>query len=158
MLAVYLIWRVFKGPMALGMQQQQQQREEGGVRYEVVMKMQYDTASLASLFTYARDIFRKKRSMYQYLVAVMLVLSVCYVLVAPTFVQAMTGYQPDTLPLLKLQNSTFVSFAEIGRCSYVVQDGERIGLSSMACVPHGPVSDALSLCKHHYLTNFILPC
>jgi hypothetical protein len=45
----------------------------------------------------------------------------------------MSGYQAIDEPLLQLGNSTFVAFANLEKCVFVIQDGERIGRDKYTC-------------------------
>jgi hypothetical protein len=46
----------------------------------------------------------------------------------------MTGYQAIMLPLLELQNGTYIDFKDLSCCYYVIQDGPRIGYPEDACI------------------------
>jgi hypothetical protein len=46
----------------------------------------------------------------------------------------MTGYQAIMIPLLELQNGTYIDFTDLSKCYYIIQDGPRIGLDEDACI------------------------
>ena len=104
------------------------------IPYDKLMKMEYHTAGTTSFLTYCKDVHWRRTSKSTWFTAFMLALSTFYVLNLPTWFSAMSGYQAIDEPLLRLDNSTFVAFRDLERCVYVIQDGQRIGLKSYACV------------------------
>lgn len=58
-----------------------------------------------------------------------------YVLLTPTWMSAMTGYQSLNTPMLRVNDTSYVNALDVPVCSFVVHDGHRVGLSEDACVP-----------------------
>jgi len=126
MLAGLLLYYVFRGPVV-------EMMGRDTVPYEKVLKMEYNPVGFSAWLTYCKDVKWKRRTGWQWFTTFMMALSTAYVLIMPTVVSAMTGYQSLTEPLLKTSPTTFISIAEIERCAFVVQDGGRIGLEEYAC-------------------------
>lgn len=86
-----------------------------------------------------------------------LVLSTAYVLILPTLLAAMTGYQAEMIPVLPWNNNTFISFTDLTFCrwaavpygvGYKVTTGAPIELSGNHCIPDtGPLANAVHTCK-----------
>lgn len=131
-LGALMVYYVFRGPTIVEMRRH-------AVPYEKVLKMEYNTASPSALLTYMRDLHWQR----QYFVAFIMSLSTIFVLVLPTWVSAMSGYQPMDVALLKMEMGNYVAFADLQRCAYLIQDGDRIGLGRNACVR--PATNASNL-------------
>jgi hypothetical protein len=126
-LAGVLIYFIFRGPVV-------QMMERSTVPYEKVLKMEYHPTGLSAFFTYCKDVHRRGRSKWQWFTVFMMALSAAYVLIMPTLVSAMTGYQPLDKPLLQTSPTTYVTFEDLEHCAYVVEDGARVGLGNDACI------------------------
>src|ERR1700761_4976518 len=115
------------------------------------MKMQYHPGGTTSFFTYAKDVRWKGRSKWQWYDTLIMAIVTLHVLCWPTWMSAMTGYQPIDMPLLRLNDgSTFIAFSDIARCTFVIQDGKRVGLKPNACVGTGSnYYPALQKCELH---------
>ena len=101
-LGAWLVYKVFRGPVVAIMRYR-------AVPYDTVVKMEYNTTSVSALMTYMRDVHWRR----QYFLALMMVLSTLYVLVLPTWLSAMSGYQPIDVPLLKLEGGNFIAFTDL---------------------------------------------
>lgn len=126
-LAGILLYYVFRGPMVSTM-------HRNPVPYDKLVKMEYHTAGTTSFFIYCKDVHWKRRSAGTWFTAFMLALATLYVLTLPTWLSAVSGYQAIEIPLLQLDESTYIAFADLERYYYVIQDGKRIGRESFTCV------------------------
>jgi hypothetical protein len=126
-LAGILLYYNFRGPVVAAM-------HRSPVPYDKLMKMEYHTAGTTSFLVYCNDVHWKRRSGITWFTTFMLAVSTFYVLTLPTWFSAMSGYQAIDEPLLQLDNSTFVAFANLEKCVSVIQDGERIGRDNYTCV------------------------
>jgi hypothetical protein len=143
------IYYIFRGPVV-------EMMDRSTVPYEKVLKMEYHSTGLSAFFTYCGDVHWKKRTRWQWFTALMIALSAAYVLIMPTLVSAMTGYQPLNIPLLKTDATTYVEFAELERCAFVVQDGARIGLHHGDCVYiDTDMYQGIDRCKLTVLTRYL---
>ena len=145
------IYYVFRGPVAELMGRRP-------IPYKTALAMQYSTVSGPSLMTYARHIRGcwKKQKAVLFTLIVPLTFSTAYVLTLPTLLSAMTGYQAKTKPVLPWDNNTFVSFTDLTMCEFIVPEGDRIGLTSNACIPddYGPLANAFKTCESLiYMSN-----
>ena len=121
------------------------------VAHDQVIALQYSTTSLWALWVYAKgcrtgkaehapDSDRHARGNMA-----MLMLSASYVLAAPTWLSAMTGYQASMKPFF-LWDSNYVPYHKLEPCKYNIVDGHRIGLEDNACVLSGLWADAIKNC------------
>ena len=126
-LAGILLYYNFRGPVVAAM-------HRSPVPYEKLMKMEYHPAGTTSFLVYCKDVHWRRRDRSVWFTAFMLALSTLYVLSLPTWFSAMSGYQAIDQPYLNMDNSTFVAFASLEQCGYMVADGERIGRNNFTCV------------------------
>lgn len=126
-LAGILLYYNFRGPIVSAMRREP-------VPYDKLMKMEYHPAGTTSFLVYCKDVRWKRRSWSTWFTAFMLALATLYVLSLPTWFSAMSGYQAIDEPLLMFHNGTYVTFANLEACVYVIQDGERIGRQNYTCV------------------------
>lgn len=121
-----------------------------------VLAIQYSTVSVQSIYTHCKGLCRRssasKRhwSLAVYMILLQLIISIAYVLIAPTWLSAMTSYQTTMDPILKFENNN-ISFTNLQPCSWGVVDGSRIGVPEIddnTCVPSsGILHDAVRQCK-----------
>ena len=145
LLCATILYYVFRRTMTLSL-------ETYKLSHNQVLAMQYRTASLSALWYYLTEASRWSpygtRYFGRFFRSATLVLWTAYVLILPTWLSAMTGYQANTCPMIPWTDGTFLKFTDLDVCAYVIADGDRVGLSTDACAVSGsPLREAVGACK-----------
>lgn len=129
-LAAIIVYYVFRNALCTPMR-------HAPARLDTALTMQYDTTSLLALWYYWKNIShgpsQKRKAVGQLFVAVTLAATTIYVLSLPTWLSAMTAYQPIMHQYFSFQD-ILVPLDQLRTCDYVVYDGDRVGLDSPACI------------------------
>lgn len=154
--SVYLIYYLYTGVFA------------GSMRHrpsplDITLSVQYSTASPSAFRTHLRHLRTGSSSMPRrmYFAMLVLVAAIAYVLLLPTWLSAMTGYQPQMVPLLATADNTLVQFRNLHHCKYTIIDGSRVDLPNTTCVDtRDDLFAAVEACRtsirHTYQIELIL--
>ncbi|OQO09543.1 hypothetical protein B0A48_04945 [Cryoendolithus antarcticus] len=133
-----IVFSIFRAPIAEAF------RTMSHPPYRTTLAMQYSTVSPASLWRYVVDIpgFMSRRvspadrsaGRHAALAAVLLSISTSMVIMTPTWLSAMTGYQAMQVPVMPWKNDTYISLDNLSACVILIADGDRVGLSQNYCV------------------------
>ena len=111
--------------------------EQPPTSFDSVLAMEYHTTSWRGLITYAKGTAPwfswRKAAPRRLATSTLLAASTIYVLSLPTWLSATTAYQPISNPVVPYNNS-FVPISRLKHCDYFVEDGDRVGLGSQACL------------------------
>nr|OQO24126.1 hypothetical protein B0A51_07549 [Rachicladosporium sp. CCFEE 5018] len=133
-----IVFSIFRAPIAEAF------RTLAHPPYRTTLAMQYSTVSPASLWRYVADIpgFMSRRvslaerstGRHAALAAVLLSISTLMVMITPTWLSAMTGYQALQTPVMPWMNDTYISLDNLSSCVMLIADGDRVGLGQNYCV------------------------
>ncbi|KAK3681547.1 hypothetical protein LTR37_020855 [Vermiconidia calcicola] len=130
--SIYFIYYLYTGVFAESMRHRPSP-------LDITLSVQYSTASPSAFLTHLRHLRTGSSSMprRKYFAMLVLVAAIAYVLLLPTWLSAMTGYQAQTKPLLPTDDNTLVPFENLRTCAETIIDGSRVNLPETTCVPGG---------------------
>lgn len=95
-----------------------------------------DGPSLRSIFRTSRD-FTWFKGLRSKPVMFFMILTMAFVLAFPTLASAMTGYSANNQAWVKTDDVSQVLFSQFERAQYVINDGNRVGLSAHYAIASG---------------------
>lgn len=127
--SAWLVYVVFRRCWALHWKAAQ-----GGIPVDAIMALQFLPTSPRACWTYLCVLLRRTVSSWRIRFDTIVLLSAAiYVILAPTWLAAMTGYIVPTVYGLPI-GQKLVNVDNMKTCDYVVSDGERIGAKIDTCV------------------------
>ena len=124
----FLAWRSFKNYIVTKM-------TEAPVTYATFyVVFIHGDATVLSLYRLVRD-FCRHRGPGSKWAAVFMPLSIIFILVFPTFVNAMSGYMTANDPYVEDRSGTMIPFYELKQVAYIIHDGDRINATDDWVIP-----------------------
>lgn len=147
-----LVYRTFRKPVGLALSQHR-------APYRTALALQYAPVSVDSFWQYSREALRQDRHKYFGMFAsIMLIISTIFVLVAPTWLSAMTGYRAVMRAMFPWEGGIYVPSEKLSYCWTVLQGAARVGLRNKICAPvGGDLSDAVADCESTATLNVFMP-
>lgn len=119
------------------------------ISYEKFLALTYSPGNFMAFLTYLDDFVRPSGSFRQFLMALAIVYCTVYVLIFPTWVSAMTGYQAELKPF---ESETKIAMNTVPTCGCFAYDGLD---NLIDCVAKSQNKSALTgvVCKYFALVH-----
>lgn len=147
-----LLYRIFRPATVVMLQ-------NGGLRHEQILAMQYSPASFWTFCSCVRDVFRQNATAsmstapasideqdafapqpsrtletFRCLYRTNLVFATMYLLAYPTWISAMIAYQNPNVPVFQVEVGNTITLDKLDTCIGIIVDGTRVGLTDNACI------------------------
>lgn len=134
-LLAFLSWRVFANYIATKM-------TEAPVTFATFwVVFLHQEATLPATYRLIREFILHRRP-GSVTATIFIIITTIYILVFPTFVNSMSGYETFKKPYVEAADGNMLLLEEFDLAAYIIHDGSRINLTDEYIVPYNSISKA----------------